>query len=183
MGIARGVDRPWKGSVWYVHFCRPQSAKTQGGKAKGDHPTNTSIKEFFEKIDCDPDWFPGKHNGKKHGPKRMLTGAKCAAIVSAVKRLKSEGNEPTYSAVIAACPDATLNPNTGEPVHKERIYDVFRTFCYDDDPSDPWSHMSRLTRSALTVVLVCLVLRRRHKQRMQHKLRGRIKSKEKSDPV
>ena len=70
--------------VWIDHgkdpygmytFVARRVRKTQGGKAKGDHPTNTSIKEFFEKIDCDPDWFPGKHNGEKPGPKRVLTGA------------------------------------------------------------------------------------------------------------
>ena len=121
------------------------------GHPKGDHPSSASIKEFFDKLDSDPDWFPGKHSDAKRGPKRILRGAKRAAIVYAAKRLKSEGNEPTYSAVVAACPNAAQNPKTGEPVHKSLGYTVFRESCYDDDndPDDTWGHRSRLTRSAL----------------------------------
>ena len=89
-------------------FVARRVRKTRGGKADGDHTTSSSIKEFFDKIDCDPDWYPGKHNGEKRGPKRLLTGAKRTAIASAAKRLKSEGNEPTYSSIVAACPVATL---------------------------------------------------------------------------
>ena len=92
----------------------------RGGNADGDHPTKAAMKELFEQIDRDPDWFPGKHNGDKRGPKRVWTGARRTAIVSAAKRLKREGNEPTYSAVVAACPVAALNPKTGERVHNNR---------------------------------------------------------------
>ena len=76
--------------VWMDHGKRPYGMytfiarrvrKTWGGKARGDHPTNAGIKEFSKKIDCDPDWFPGKHNGQKRGPIQVLTGAKRTAIV------------------------------------------------------------------------------------------------------
>ena len=30
------------------------------------------------------------------------------------------------------------------------IYTVFRVFCFDDDPCDPWAHRNRLSRSALS---------------------------------
>lgn len=124
--------------------------KTKNGTPSGDAPTAASVKEFFEKVDADADWFPGKHSGEKRGPKRILRGAKLGAIVSAAKRLKSEGVEPTYGAIVAACPQATLNPATGEPVDKELIYTVFRESCYDGDPSDTWAHRARLSRKALT---------------------------------
>ena len=130
-------------------FIASRVRKTKRGVAKGDHPTSASIKEFFDKVDSDPDWFPGKHSDIKRGPKRILSGAKRSAIISAAKRLKGEGNEPTYSAVVAACPKATQNPKTGAPVHPRLVYAVFRESCYDDDPDDTWDNRRRLTRSAL----------------------------------
>jgi hypothetical protein len=109
------------------------------------------MEQFFEKVDEDGDWFPGKHSGAQRGPKRVLTGVKVTAIVSAAKRLKAAGDEPTYAAVVAACPAATLNPATGQPVDKARVYTVFRESCYDDesDPEDTWDHRNRLARGAL----------------------------------
>ena len=66
----------------------------------------------------------------------ILRGVKVTAIVSAAKRIKAAGDEPTYGAVVAACPRATLNPSTNEPVDKSLVYAVFREYCYDDDPAD-----------------------------------------------
>ena len=107
--------------------------KTANGKPQGGAPTANSVKEFFEKVDADPHWFPGKHSGAPRGPKRVLTGVKVTAIVSAAKRLKAEGEEPTYTAVVAACPKATANPKTQEPVDKKLVYTVFKERCYDDE--------------------------------------------------
>ena len=80
----------------------------------------------------------------------MLRGGKVGAIASAAKRLKSEGIEPTYAAVVAACPRAVINPGTQEPVHKSLVYRVFRECCYDEGANEPWDHLARLSRVALT---------------------------------
>ena len=96
------------------------------GKPVGASPSNNAIQEFFQKIDSDAEWFPGKASDTKRGPKRLLRGPKVTASVSAAKRLKAEGDEPTYSAMVAACPLATLNPTTEEPVDKKLVYTVFR---------------------------------------------------------
>ena len=48
---------------------------------------------------------------------------------------------------VAACPKATLNPATGQPVDKNLIYTVFREACYDEDPNDTWDHLSRLSKT------------------------------------
>ena len=121
--------------------------KTKDGKPTGDHPSKGAVWEFFQKVDSDPEWFPGKHSDEPRGPKRVLRGPKLTAIVSAAKRLKAEGTEPTYSVVVAACPKATLNPATGQPVDKNLIYTVFREACYDEDPNDTWDHLSRLSKT------------------------------------
>ncbi len=44
-------------------FVASKVRKTKNGKPKGDHPTRGAIDQLFEKMDTDPDWFPGKHNG------------------------------------------------------------------------------------------------------------------------
>ena len=106
--------------------------KTKNGKPAGARPTSSAMEQFFEKVDADGDWYPGKQTSTKRGPKRVLAGAKVTAIVSAAKRLKAEGQEPTYAAVVSSCPLATLNPATGEPVDKARVYTVFREGCHDD---------------------------------------------------
>ena len=53
------------------------------GKAYSDDPpSHGSLTEFFAKVDADPDWFPGKHNGQKRGPQPLMTKAKRARIAA-----------------------------------------------------------------------------------------------------
>ena len=138
-----------KGDYGLYEHVASKVRKTKDGKPKGDHPTRAAIQQLFDKIDNDADWFPGKHNGERRGPKRILTGPKKAAIVSAAKRIKTEGGEPTYAEVVGACPRAALNPKTGEAVDKKLVYTVFREACYDEDPDDLWCNLNRLSKSAL----------------------------------
>ena len=139
-----------KNTYGMLQFVASRLKKNKNGTPTGEPPQRSSLQEFFEKVDADSEWYPGKHSGQKRGPKRILTGGKLSAIVSAAKRLKREGDEPTYAGIVAACPQATLNPSTQEPVDKHLVYNVFREACYDLDLTDPWCHLSRLSRSALT---------------------------------
>ena len=139
-----------KSAYGMLAFVAARVRKTEHGKPGREAPTAEAMKEFFHKLDMDPEWYPGKHSGQKRGRKRVLRGAKRGAVVSAAKRLKTEGQEPTYAAIVAACPRATQNPATKEPVDKRSVYTVFREACYDDCPENKWSHMNRLSRSALT---------------------------------
>ena len=64
-------------------------------KIGGGHPTKGSLHEFFKRVDSDDAWFPGKHNGKKRGPKPLLTPAQRRNIAqSAMAAKKTHGNEP-----------------------------------------------------------------------------------------
>ena len=115
-----------KGAYGMHTYIASKVCKMWQGRPNGASPGVSAIKEFFDKVDKDPEWYPGKASDARRGPKRVLRGAKVTAIVSAAKRLKAEGEEPTYSAVVAACPQATLNPSTNEPVDKALVYKVFR---------------------------------------------------------
>ena len=129
---------------------------TKNGKPTGPHPAKGSLHEFFEKVDEDDEWFPGKHCGTSRGPKRVLTGCKKTAVISAAKRLTREGREVTYSTMVSECPNALTNPSTGEPVDKKLLFTVFREEIYDDpkNPDDKWDHRARLTREALDPVQI-----------------------------
>ncbi len=101
-----------KGAYGMLPFVASRLRKTKGGTPTGDCPGASAVKGLLDKIDEDPNWFPGKRDGEKPGRKRVLRGPKKSAVVSAAKRIKAEGGEPTYSAVVAACPKALTNPDT-----------------------------------------------------------------------
>ena len=61
-----------------------------------------------------------------------------------------EGRTGNLVARLAQCPKAALNPETGDFVDKRRIYDVFESTCYDEDPETPWGHLPRSSKDALT---------------------------------
>lgn len=152
-GLRAAWEADSKGAYGMLSFVAQRLKKTRRGKPRGGPPSVAAVQQFFAKVDSDPDWFPGKHDFAKRGPKRVLRGAKASAVVSAAKRMKVEGEEPTYAAVVAACPAATLNPATQQPVDKKRVYALFREACADDGATDMWDHYSRLSRAALTDVM------------------------------
>jgi len=140
-----------KGTYGLNEYVAARVRKNRGGKPAGEHPSGSSMKEFFEKVDKDEEWFPGKHSGAKRGPDRVLKGPKKNGIIQAAKRLMRDEGEVTYSSCIAAAPNAAVNPATGEPVSPDLIYRVFLEEIYDDpdDPEDKWDHRARLSRVAL----------------------------------
>ena len=118
-------------------------------RVDGANPTKESLSEFFAKVDADPEWFPGKHNGKKRGPAPLLTTAKRRAVATCAMRIKSRGDEPTAEEIIQRCPASTTNPVTGKPFDLKRIRNVFATDCYDLDPESPWRFQARSSRCYL----------------------------------
>ena len=45
-------------------------------KNDGTNPGRDALRQLFEKIDNDPDWFPGKQHGEKRGRPPLFTPAK-----------------------------------------------------------------------------------------------------------
>ena len=118
-------------------------------KIGGGNPTRQALHQLFDKIDEDPEWFPGKAEPRSGRP-RALSGTKRSAIAKSAMSMKLRNEEVTYSRLVGTCPKATINPETNRPVDKKRIYDILRSECYDVDPDDPWSHDARLSRTALS---------------------------------
>ena len=103
---------------------------------------------MLARIDDDPGWHPGNTCGGKVGRAKALSGTATASIARSAMSLKEACKEPTYRRVVSSCPKAVLNPATGKPVSKKRVYDVFREQCFDEEAELPWKHRPRL---------VCLV--------------------------
>ena len=49
-------------------------------KVGGGNPSPAAMSLFFNRVDEDVHWFPGKHNQEKRGPKPILYGAKRQAV-------------------------------------------------------------------------------------------------------
>ena len=118
------------------------------GKPK-KHPSAQGVGQLIEKM-ADPEWFPGKICGSLGGRPKVLSETNQSAIARSAMALKERGFEPTYPLVIAQCPNAAVNPETGEFVSKHVIYSIFESKCYDEDPSRTWAHRSRSSKEALT---------------------------------
>ena len=122
----------------------------EGGRP--EHPTKQAMEQFFQKVDADPDWYPGKSTQEKHGPSPVVNATNQAIVARSAMAMKTRGEEPTYSQLVAANPKALLNADTEAPVDKKIVYNILRKRCYDnvDDPDDTWKHQARLSQNALT---------------------------------
>ncbi len=104
--------------------------------AGGGHPTKQAVTKFFQRVDADPDWHPGKR-GAVGRPARM-TPARRRRIAASAMAMKRRGEEPSYDAVVAQCPETTRNPDTGLRFSRTRINDVLTTECFDHQATKPW---------------------------------------------
>ena len=120
-------------------------------KTGGGNPSREAVRVLLGRIDADPQWYPGKvAAAKRNGPEPVLRAAKRRAVATSAERLKKSGQEPTYSRVVAQCPEATRNPQTGAPVHKKQLYAVLKQDCFDEGADEPWEHKARYSKAALT---------------------------------
>ena len=118
-------------------------------KKDGGSPTPNAVKQFFVKVDADDEWFPGKANYDEVGAPSVMTGQQRAALARCAMSMKTNGIEPTYGKVVAACPKAALNPKTKRPFSKYSVYNIMGEDCYDDDPCLPWVNKARFSKKAL----------------------------------
>ena len=106
-------------------------------KVGGGHPGRDAIRQFLDRVDADPDWYPGKNYRTRSGPAPVLRGTKRRQVAKSAMDLKKGGGEPTYPAIAARCPAAVLNPDTLEAVDKKQVYAVLKSDCYDRTPEEP----------------------------------------------
>ena len=113
-------DRLW-GELHDTHYGCLAWVSSKLEKVGGGHPTTAAIKQLFDKMDGDDEWYPGKLYGNPASRHCALPPLHQAAIARSAMALKESGAEPTYALVVAQCPTATLNATTGRVVDKNRI--------------------------------------------------------------
>ena len=117
-------------------------------KIGGGQPTPRAVLYLCQKMDSDGDWYPGKVQ-EGGGRKPALTELAKGVIKRSAEAINRRGGEVTYRQILGKCPEAVKNPTSNKPVDKKRVYDVFRTQCYDDGAELPWENRNKLQKSAL----------------------------------
>ena len=136
-----------KGSYGLLKFASESVVKVG---TKKEHPSPSAVSQFYDKIDEDSEWFPGKIYRTTFGPSKVLPEQSQRAIALSATTMKKRKIEPSYPLLVAACQKATLNPNTGKPVDKKRVYDVLREKAFDEGAEEPWVHKARYSKTALS---------------------------------
>ena len=122
-------------------------------KVGGGNPGKDALGKFFNKVDEDADWFPGKTwFDSEAGRPTILTNTNRSVAARSLMSMKAGGDEPCYAKAVAHNPNALLNPETGVPFSKKVVYGIMANDCYDDPdhPEDTWSHQTRYSQDALT---------------------------------
>ena len=118
---------------------RADRVQVYTGDRTVQRPERDAVRCFFERVDADPNWYPGKtYHTKKRGRKPLLHKGKRRAIASAMMAAKDRGLEPTSTLAMQLAPAACVNPLTDLPFTKKYLCRVLSQDCYDDDPNDPW---------------------------------------------
>ena len=129
---------------------------SQVTKVGGGHPSRNSIRLLRAKFEVGAEWHPGKQDDDAGVPGRpkTITPHQEQALAKCAMNLKAHGIEPTASQVIAHCPVASINKDTGETFTHKVILDVFKTRCYDQSPDVPWQQLCTKQKTALTPELI-----------------------------
>ena len=109
----------------------------QVSKVGGGHPSKQAIATLHSSTKQDKHWYPGKEkpDAQKRGPKNKFSKAQKRIVANSAMALKRVGVEPTVANVMARCPRALTNPETGEAFTSPTITKVFKTMCYDVNPA------------------------------------------------
>ena len=120
---------------------------------EGEGFKRRALSGLRERFGADPKWYPGKDEDEdvsKGGRPKVITGQQEHAIATSAMAMKERGLVPSVSAILASCPQATLNPETDEPFSAKVILRVFKTKCYDQDPEHPWKYDHPKQKSTLS---------------------------------
>eukprot|EP00973_Karenia_brevis_P016887 2314632-Karenia_brevis.AAC.1 len=108
----------------------------------GGHPSSRAVRKVIQRC-SDMSWYPGKPTSARQGAgrKRVYSEFQRNEIARVAMDLKHDKlTRPTPRKVRARLPQLSRNPETGRPVGKDTIYQIFKTLCYDEKEDDPWQY-------------------------------------------
>ena len=146
----RALHEVWRSEKKSERGLLPVAAASVKKHGTNKSPSTVVVFNFYAKVDADSDWLPGKLYREKNGPDRVPSWPQVSGLARCAQAMKERGQEPTYRSVVAACPAASLNQQTGQVVGKKRVYDVFREHCRDPGATATWQHKARYSKKALT---------------------------------
>lgn len=137
----------------YIFMIEGKSEREDGAR-EAERKSQFNVQRprtYREKFDSDAKWYPGKaaDDAESGGRPKVITKTQENAIAQSAMSMKEKGLVPSVAAVLAACPRATLNPETDEPFTAKVILGVFRTRCYDTDPQHPWDFVHPKNKTCL----------------------------------
>ena len=87
LGLREASKEVYEGHICVTWIASKLRKTDNIGKAYSeDAPAHGSVSEFLDKVNNDPEWFPGKHNGVRRGPQPRLTKSKRRRIAASALR-------------------------------------------------------------------------------------------------
>ena len=114
----------------------------------GGHPTERAIRKAIKRCE-DPAWYPGKPYAATGGRTPTYSEFQKESVARVAQDLKRKRIAPTPRRVRARLPEVARNPESGRPMSKTTIREVFKTRCFDDGSEDPWQYQACLSQDVL----------------------------------
>ena len=119
----------------------------------GGNPSERCIRDVIKRCQ-EPGWYPGKGTkGCGGGRPPVYTEHQKSEVARVAMELKRSLVAPTPRRVRARLPNASCNPETGEPMSRNTINKIFQTLCYDEKEDDPWQYLHCLSQDVLPAEL------------------------------
>ena len=119
-------------------------------KCRGGHPEPRQVRRVIARCQ-DPEWYPGKRTEARKGAGRKPVHSEHqqAEVARVAMDLKRKLIVPTPRRVRSRLDRSSRNPETGAPMSRWKINQIFATRCYDEEEDDPWQWLSCASQDAL----------------------------------
>ena len=122
----------------------------QISKQGGGHPAPRQVRRVIARCQ-DPEWYPGKRTEARKGAGRppMYSEYQEQEVARVAMDLKRKLIVPTPRRVRCRLERSSRNPETGAPMSKWKVNQIFQMRCYDENEDDPWQWLPCASQDAL----------------------------------
>ena len=87
-------------------------------KVGGGSPTPSAMQQLLEKVDADPDWYPGKAELHARGPKSVITARNQNVVAQSAMSMKARGEEPVFVFLTTGQSPGHTHTHLRKPIRK-----------------------------------------------------------------